>query len=92
MTRSERSDSAEPLTKEEQLKKLEADYNGLRRMMTIGAVGVGILILGLILRQPGNWLVAVVILGLIEGISYPLLMRSLARRRDERVADLNSQQ
>lgn len=79
-----------PKTREEQLADIDRDYNGIKRMMTIGAVGVVILIIGLALRQPGGWVVAAIILGAIEGISYPLLRRSLDRRRDERIASLDS--
>jgi hypothetical protein len=86
------NESSDQLSHEEQLKKIDAEYRGLKRMMTTGAIGVAILILGLVLRQPGGWVVAVVVLALIEGISYPLLIRSLDRRHAQRVADLNSQQ
>ena len=79
-----------PKTREEQLAEIERDYGGIKRMMTVGAIAVGLLILGLVLRQPDGWVVGVVVLGLIEGISYPLLRRSLDRRRDERIASLDS--
>ena len=75
---------------EEQIARAEREYRGLKRMMTIGAVGVAILILGLILRQPGGWVGAVVVLAVIEGVSYPLLLRSLGRRRAERIARIQS--
>jgi hypothetical protein len=79
-----------PKTREEQLAEIDRDYKGIKRMMTIGAAGVVVLIIGLAIRQPGGWVVAAIVLGAIEGISYPLLRRSLDRRRDERVASLDS--
>lgn len=88
----DKQETGEQLTREEQLKKIDSEYRGIRRMMLTGAIGVGILILGLVLRQPGGWVVAVVVLGLIEGISYPLLARSLDRRHAQRIAELDSQQ
>lgn len=79
-----------PKTREEELAEIDRDYRGIKRMMTVGALAVGLLILGLVLRQPDGWVVGVVVLALIEGISYPLLRKSLDRRRDERIASLDS--
>lgn len=77
-------------TREEQLAEIERDYKGIKRMMTIGLAGVVILILGLAWRQPGGWVLAALILGAIEGVSYPILRKSLDRRREERIASLDS--
>jgi hypothetical protein len=77
-------------TREEQLAEIDRDYRGIKRMMTIGLIGVVVLIILLALRQPGGWLVAVIVLGAIEGISYPILLKSLDRRREERIASLDS--
>lgn len=77
-------------TREEQLAEIDRDYRGIKRMMTIGLIGVVVLIILLALRQPGGWLVAVIVLGAIEGISYPILLKSLDRRRADRIASLDS--
>jgi hypothetical protein len=77
-------------TREEQLAEIDRDYRGIKRMMTIGLVGVVLLIILLALRQPGGWVVAALILGAIEGISYPILLKSLNRRRADRIASLDS--
>jgi hypothetical protein len=77
-------------TREEELAEIERDYRGIKRMMTIGLVGIVVLIILLALRQPGGWVVAVIVLGAIEGISYPILLKSLNRRRADRIASLDS--
>jgi hypothetical protein len=77
-------------TIEEQIAVAEKEYAGLKRTMTVGAVAIALLIVGLIIRQPGGWVIAVVVLGLIEGISYVFLRISLERRRDERIARIKS--
>lgn len=74
------------ITVEEEIEKAEKEYRGLKRLFNLGAFAVALLILGLILQQPGGWLIAVVILGLIEGVSYFFLRRSLEQRREERIA------
>lgn len=77
-------------TREEELAEIERDYRGIKRMMTIGLIGIVVLIILLALRQPGGWVVAVIVLGAIEGISYPILLKSLNRRRADRIASLDS--
>lgn len=89
-SRNKPAEAEVPKTREEQIAEINRDYNGIKRMMTTGLIGVVILIIGLALRQPGGWVIAALILGAIEGISYPILMKSLKRRRDDRVASLDS--
>lgn len=75
---------------EEQVEKAEKEYRQLKRTMNLGGFAVALLIIGLILQQPGGWLIAVIVLGAIEGISFVFLRKSLDRRRDERVARIRS--
>lgn len=77
-------------TVEEQVATAEKEYRGLKRTMNVGAFAVALLVLGLIIQQPGGWLFAAVVLGLLEGVSYFFLRRSLERRLVERVARIRS--
>lgn len=77
-------------TVEERLQTAESEYRSLKRTMTVGAVAVALLIVGLTIQQPGGWETAVVVLGLLEGVSYFFLRRSLERRREERIARIKA--
>lgn len=92
MGKRSRNRSEEPIDASvaEQIATAEKEYRGLKRLFNLGAFVVGLLILGLILQQPGGWVFAVVVLGLIEGVSYFFLRKSLDRRLAERVARIQS--
>lgn len=92
MGKRSRNRDAEPVdaSVEERIATAEKEYRGLKKTMTLGAVAVSLLIVGLIIQQPGGWLFAVVVLALIEGISYFFLRRSLERRREDRLARIRS--
>lgn len=75
---------------EEQIATAEKEYRGLKKLFNLGAFAVALLILGLIIQQPGGWLFAVIVLGLLEGVSYFFLRKSLERRREERIARIQS--
>ncbi|MFT4049781.1 MAG: hypothetical protein QM648_08085 [Solirubrobacterales bacterium] len=85
-----RQDEQLDASTEEQLATAEKEYRSLKRTMGLGLFVVGLLIIGLIIQQPGGWLPAVVILALIEGVSYFFLRRSLERRRVERLDRIRS--
>ncbi len=92
MGKRSRQRDSEPVdpTVEERIATAEKEYRSLKRTMTVGAVAVALLIVGLILQQPGGWLAAVVVLGSLEGVSYFFLRKSLERRRAERLARIRS--
>ena len=92
MGKRSRNRSEEPVDAsiEEQVATAEKEYRSLKKTMTLGLVVVALLIIGLLLQQPGGWLFAVIVLALIEGVSYFFLRKSLERRRVERIARIRS--
>lgn len=91
MGKRSRNKTEEPeATREEQLEAAEKEYRQIKRMMFIGLMAVVLLVVGLLLTRPGGYLVLVIVLVAIEGVSYPLLRKSLDRRREERIAAINS--
>lgn len=74
-----------------ELDQIEKDYAGIKRMLLGGLIAVLILCGVLVFTRPGGYMVLVVVLLLIEGVGYQFLSRSLEKRRDERIAQLDAE-
>ncbi len=77
-------------TKAEQLERVDRDYLQIKRMLVVGLVAVLGLAAALIFTRPGGYIPLVAFLVIVEAISFPLFMRSLDKRRDERIAEIES--
>lgn len=74
-----------------ELEKIEKEYMGIKRMMLTGLIAVLALAGVLIFTRPEGYLILVPILLVVEGVSYPLLSKSLDKRRQQRIDDLDSE-
>lgn len=74
-----------------ELDKIEKEYMGIKRMMLIGLLAVVTLCGLLIFTRPEGYEILVPILLVTEGVSYPLLNKSLDKRRQQRIDELDSQ-
>lgn len=85
--------AAETLNTDEReaaLAQIDREYLGIKRMLLIGLVAVMGLCAALIFTRPGGYMVMVTLLLVIEGVGYVMLTRSLDKRREERIAELDS--
>lgn len=77
-------------TKSEQLERVDRDYLQIKRMLVVGLVAVLGLAATLLFTRPGGYVPLVVFLITVEAISFPLFMRSLDKRREQRIAEIES--
>lgn len=90
MGKRSRNKPEEVKSREEQLEAAEKEYRQIKRMMFVALIAIVLLVVGLLLSRPDGYIVLVILLVVIEGVSYPLLRKSLDRRRAERIAAINS--
>ena len=76
--------------REAEIEKIDREYLGIKRMLLIGLVAVLGLCAALVFTRPGGYMAMVILLLVIEGVGYVLLTRSLDKRREERIAELDS--
>lgn len=74
-----------------ELDQIEKDYAGIKRMLLAGLIAVLALCGVLVFTRPGGYLPLVVVLLVVEGVGYRFLSRSLDQRREQRIAELDSE-
>ena len=77
-------------TKAEELERVDRDYLQIKRMLVIGLVAVLGLAAALLFTRPSGYMPLVLFLVVVEAISFPLFMRSLDKRREQRIAEIEA--